>query len=151
MQQPSSRRAWAGRSALAIVITVAFAFTVALMGAAFWVGHSGGADLGAARTAGTDAGEEQGLRHGAAAGTFTGRVEGERAGYSSTWQAAYDQARATRVKAARQAALKRRRAAKAAAAEAAVVAAAATAGRAQYADNTTCSGYRDARGYWICS
>lgn len=110
---------------------------------AFAVGSSGGQDLDAASAAGTAAGRSDGAANGELAGSFTGMVEGELAGRASTWQTSYEQARTRTLVLARRAAIKRRKAAEAAAAAAAAQSVAIS--------SAGCSGYRDSRGYWVCS
>lgn len=116
---------------------------LALALAAFALGRSGGADLDAARAAGATAGSLAGAEHGDIAGSFNGMLEGELAGRESTWQTAHDTARAQTLKQARQAALARRTAAQ--------DAAAAAAAQATTVNASTCFGYRDSRGFWVCS
>ncbi len=117
---------------------------LALALAVFSLGRSGGVDLDAARAAGTAAGAVDGSAHGEIAGSFNAVTEGELAGRASTWQTAHDTARAQTLKQARQAALARRQAAQGAAA-------AAAAAQAVSVNPSTCLGYRDSRGVWVCT
>jgi hypothetical protein len=129
------------------VATIALALLVLTLAAiAFAIGSSGARpDLDAARSAGAAAGTRDATTNGDIAGTFAGSTEGALAGRASTYQASYDRAHARTIALARRAALKRRQAAEAKAAAAAAAAA------PVYANNTTCSGYRDSNGYWVCS
>lgn len=131
------------RMARSIIVALALLlFVAALAAAAFWLGRSGGADLAAARAAGTSAGSLDGAAHGEVAGGFTGSIEGELAGRASTWQGSHDSARARTLVVARRAAVARRKAAQ--------DAAAAAAAEAVPVNYGTCPGYRDSRGFWIC-
>jgi len=134
-----------GRVRVRTVIAVAMCVT-ALMMTAFLLGHSGGADVDAARAAGERTGAQQGTAEGAIEGNLRGTTEGALAGRASTYQAAYDTALAqVRFTAVRRAALAARTR-KAAAAQSAPAVVPNSSG-----DVTSCSGYRDGRGYWICS
>jgi hypothetical protein len=117
---------------------LALALCVALLAiAAYLSAYGQGADLAAARDAGATAGAEQGIQDGQAAGLFAGDAEGRLAGRAAGYGPAFVAAR-TRVEAQLQReATERERAAAAA--------------RTASLDNTTCAGYRDARGYWICT
>jgi hypothetical protein len=73
------------RAALAIV--VGLGITAALGG--YFVGHSGGEDLDAARAAGTAEGKRAGAAASARTGYRQGFREGRRAGYKQTYRKAY--------------------------------------------------------------
>ncbi|MCW2956260.1 MAG: hypothetical protein JWO69_1129 [Thermoleophilia bacterium] len=120
---------------------------LALAAGAFAFGHASGADVDAARATGEQAGRDAGAVDGTVEGTFRGATEGAIAGRASTYQPAFDAARAEVEAAARTAA----RQARVRAAAAAKAAAAAAVQAPTNIDNTSCSGFRDARGYWICS
>ena len=142
---PSSVPLAAGLRKLALVLGALCA--LAVIATAFLIGRSGGADLAAARDAGQRAGQQQGTADGAVLGAFQGSTEGALAGRLSTYQPTFDATLAAARAKQRAAAAKAKRDR-----EAAAAAAAATAYTPpSYADNTSCSGYRDARGYWICS
>lgn len=138
---PSGRRA-----ARVLVALLVLALAGAVIAGAYALGRSGAADVDAARATGVQQGTAAGTADGQVLGSFRGATEGEIAGRQSTYDAAVVKAQA--------AALARAKAAAAAKAEAARVAAAAAAAAAaapRYVSNTNCSGYRDSRGYWICS
>jgi hypothetical protein len=73
------------RAALAIVIGLGI--TAGLGG--YFVGHSGGEDLDAARAAGTAQGKHESTAAGTRDGYRQGFKEGRRAGYKQTYRKAY--------------------------------------------------------------
>lgn len=132
------------------VVVTSLALSILLLAAAaFLTARSGGVDLDLARQAGAAEGSATGAKHGEIAGRFAGSIEGRLAGRDSTYRAAYDSARTRALAVARRDALRRRRAAEARAAEAR--AAAAAPAPAAYPNPSTCYGYRDSSGNWICT
>lgn len=125
-----------------IVRAALAALALAAIVAAFSIGRSGGADLDAARADGAATGAAAGADAGEVLGAFAGDAEGRIAGRLSTYQDSFDAARTRALAQARREALARRRAAAAAASAAAAP---------TFVDNTSCSGYRDSRGYWVCA
>jgi hypothetical protein len=114
---------------------------------AFSAGASRGVDLDAARASGTAAGASEGAASGAVLGTWLGSTEGTLAGRVSTYRPAFDTAQKQVMATARAEKL----AAQQAAEKAAAAAAAAVVAAPRSTDNTSCAGYRDASGYWVCS
>jgi hypothetical protein len=127
----SATRSWIPR----IVGMLLALCVLALATMAFATARSSGADLDAARAAGTRAGTAAGTRDGATMGTFAGSIEGELAGRMSTYAAA----RRNAVLAAQRAA-RRKAAADLAAARAAA-----------YPNPSTCIGYWATDTTWACS
>lgn len=148
-RMPSARRV-AGARRLHPLLAALALLVAGLAGAAFMATYSRGADVAAARQAGATAGAALGAEHGEVAGRFAGDVEGRRAGRSATYPSAFVAARDRERARMRRQAAERRRAAEVAGA-AAAAAPVPVAAPAVAPDNTTCPGYRDARGYWICT
>lgn len=124
----------------------------ALAVAAFMAAFARGADVESARSAGLAAGAAQGAEHGEVAGRFAGDLEGRVAGRNLAYPPAFVAARAReRAVMRRDAAERRRAAAAAASASTAATARAPVLAPTPVADNTSCAGFRDARGYWICT
>lgn len=136
---PEPRRA---RSMLAVALGVMLLIAIAVVG--FSIGASSGADLDAARAEGAAAGASDGAARGDVMGTYLGTTEGALNGRVSTYRPAFDAAQQRTMAAARAERLEAQRIAKEQAAAAAAAAPRST-------DNTSCPGYRDATGYWVCS
>ncbi len=122
------------RRPIAFVLLTLAALALAIV--AFMGGQGSGADLDAARAAGTDAGAVAGTADGDTLGTFDGDTQGRIAGRASTYEPALTAAKARALAAARRAAKQR--------SDAAAATFAATYG-------FTCPGSVDANGNWICA
>ncbi|MCZ4495821.1 MAG: hypothetical protein JWM25_404 [Thermoleophilia bacterium] len=143
-----------GRSLIRSVATVIAALLlVTILATAFALGRArGGTEATTSSTAAVQEARTAGAADGAALGSLRGFTEGELAGRASTYQASFDATQAAALAKVRAAArAKAQQAREAAAAKAAAAAAQAAQAAPRNTNNTTCSGYRDSRGYWICS
>lgn len=117
---------------------------LALAIVAFVTAYGRGADVAGARTAGAMAGSQLGAEHGEIAGRFAGDVEGRAAGRSATYPSAFVASRNRTQAELRRAATERQQARASAAATP-------PPSFTPVGDVTTCPGYRDADGFWICT